>query len=80
MGIDKHYQEMIDEILNGASDREQLNIIHKLVVGLKEWNKNCDMYCEKLYYKELSQIEKKIIKITNKKNRYISIFLILKLY
>ena len=56
MGIDKHYQEMIDEILNGASDREQLNIIHKLVVGLKEWNKNCDMYCEKLYYKELSQI------------------------
>lgn len=70
MGIDKYYQEMIDEILNGASDREQLNIIHKLVVGLKEWNKNCDMYCEKLYYKELSQIEKKIIKIKEKEDLY----------
>ena len=32
MGIDKHYQEMIDEILNGASDREQLNIIQKIVI------------------------------------------------
>lgn len=70
MGIDKYYQKMIDEILNGASDREQLEIILKLVSGLKEWNKNCDMYCEKLYYKELSQIEKKIIKMKEKEDLY----------
>ena len=43
MEVDKYYQDMIDNILNGASDREQLEIILKLVSGLKEWNKNCDM-------------------------------------
>ena len=70
MEIDKYYQEMIDEILNGASDREQLNIIHKLVVGLKEWNKNCEMYCEELYYDGLSQIERKIIEMQKKEDIY----------
>lgn len=70
MEVDKYYQDMIDNILNGTSDREQLEIILKLVSGLKEWNKNCDMYCKKLYYKELSQIEKKIIKIKEKEDLY----------
>ena len=29
MELDKYYQDMIDNILNGASDREQLEIILK---------------------------------------------------
>lgn len=29
MEVDKYYQDMIDDILNGASDREQLEIILK---------------------------------------------------
>ena len=70
MRIEKHYQEIINEILNNTSDREQLNIIHQLVKGLKEWNKNCDSYCEKLYFKELSRIEKKIMKIKEKEDLY----------
>ena len=44
MEVDKYYQDMIDNILNGASDREQLEIILKLVEGLKGWNDKGDDY------------------------------------
>ena len=60
MELDKYYQDMIDNILNGASDREQLEIILKLVSGLKEWNMNCGGYCELLYYKGFNEIQHKI--------------------
>ena len=60
MAVDKYYQEMIDNILNGASDREQLEIILELVKGLKGWNDKGNDYLINLYYYNLEQIEKKI--------------------
>ena len=70
--VDKYYQNMIDEILNGASDREQLEIILKLVVGLKEWNTNGNAvdYVIGLYYEGLSQIETEIKEIMRKEDEY----------
>ena len=70
MGIDKHYQEMIDNILNGASDREQLEIILKLVEGLKGWNDKGDDYLTNLYYYNLEQIEQKIKVVLEKEDYY----------
>lgn len=69
--IDEYYQDMIDNILNGASDREQLEIIYKLVVGLKEWNNKGNDYLTDLYYYKLDEIEK-IIKETLGKDDYYS--------
>ena len=73
MELDKYYQDMIDNILNGASDREQLEIILKLVSGLKEWNMNCGSYCELLYYKGFNEIQHKIMAIRYKEDYYNSL-------
>ena len=74
MELDKYYQDMIDNILNGASDREQLEIILKLVSGLKEWNMNCGGYCELLYYKGFNEIQHKIMAIRYKEDYYNSLY------
>ena len=70
MGIDEYYQDMIDNILNGASDREQLEIILKLVEGLKGWNDKGDDYLTDLYYYNLEQIEQKIKVVLEKEDCY----------
>ena len=70
MEVDKYYQDMIDNILNGASDREQLEIILKLVEGLKGWNDKGDDYLTNLYYYNLEQIEQKIKVVLEKEDCY----------
>ena len=72
MEVDKYYQDMIDNILNGASDREQLEIILKLVEGLKGWNDKGDDYLTNLYYYNLEQIEQKIKVVLEKEDCYSS--------
>ena len=73
MEVDKYYQDMIDNILNGASDREQLEIILKLVEGLKGWNDKGDDYWTNLYYYNLEQIEQKIKVVLEKEDYYNSL-------
>ena len=68
MEVDKYYQDMIDNILNSASDREQLEIILKLVEGLKCWNNKGDDYLTNLYYYNLEQIEQKIKVVLEKED------------
>lgn len=70
MEVDKYYQDMIDNILNGTSDREQLEIILKLVEGLKGWNDKGDDYLTNLYYYNLEQIEQKIKVVLEKEDYY----------
>ena len=70
MEVDKYYQDMINNILNGASDREQLEIILKLVEGLKCWNDKGDDYLTNLYYYNLEQIEQKIKVVLEKEDCY----------
>lgn len=72
MEVDKYYQDMIDDILNGAGDREQLEIILKLVEGLKGWNDKGDDYLTNLYYYNLEQIEQKIKVVLEKEDCYSS--------
>lgn len=72
MEVDKYYQDMIDNILNGASDREQLEIILKLVEGLKGWNDKGNDYLTNLYYYNLEQIEQKIKVVLEKEDCYSS--------
>ena len=72
MKVDKYYQDMIDNILNGASDREQLEIILELVKGLKGWNDKGDDYLTNLYYYNLEQIEQKIKVVLEKEDCYSS--------
>lgn len=72
MEVDKYYQDMIDNILNGASDREQLEIILELVKGLKGWNDKGNDYLTNLYYYNLEQIEQKIKVVLDKEDCYSS--------
>lgn len=72
MKVDLYYQSMIDDILNGASDREQLEIILELVKGLKGWNDKGDDYLTNLYYYNLEQIEQKIKVVLEKEDCYSS--------
>jgi hypothetical protein len=72
MKVDKYYQDMIDDILNGASDREQLEIILELVKGLKGWNDKGNDYLTNLYYYNLEQIEQKIKVVLEKEDCYSS--------
>lgn len=68
--VDKYYEKMIYDITNGASDREQLEIILELVKGLKGWNDIGDDYLTSLYYYNLDEIENKIQDILNKESDY----------
>lgn len=70
MRLDKYYRDLIDQITNSASDREQLYIIENLVLSLRDWQ---DVYMEEgsveeLYYNNLNKILD-IIKETLEKER-----------
>jgi len=70
MRLDKYYKDLIDQITNSASDREQLYIIEALVLSLRDWQ---DVYMEEgsveeLYYNNLNKILD-IIKETLEKER-----------
>ena len=68
--VDKYYEKMIYSITNGASDREQLEIILKLVKGLKSWNFYGKDYLTQLYYFGLDEVENKIKDILDKEDNY----------
>lgn len=73
MRLDKYYKDLIDQITNSASDREQLYIIECLTLSLRDWQ---DVYMEEgsveeLYYNNLNKILD-IIKETLEKEREIN--------
>ena len=55
--MDKHYQQIIEDITGSASDREQLKIIASLVLSLRDWQ---DPYeegsIEEIYYQNMDRI------------------------
>lgn len=55
--MDKHYQQIIEDITGSASDREQLKIIESLVLSLRDWQ---DPYeegsVEEIYYQNMDRI------------------------
>ena len=67
--MDNYYESMIQDIINNASDREQLIIISRLVSALKEWQLPAKKGgVEELYYENLSEIQS-IIDDTLEKER-----------
>ena len=67
--IDIHYQKMIDDINESASDREQLLIIRELVKNLQKWNSSTsEDSVEKLYYNNMDEILKIIGYTLNKED------------
>lgn len=58
MRLDKYYKDLIDQITNSASDREQLYIIECLTLSLRDWQSlyEPEGSVEDLYYKNLNKI------------------------
>ena len=67
--LDKFYEDMIAEISNGASDREQLIIIARLVDNLRAWQLPCMKDTpEELYAINLAKIRTIIDETLNKED------------
>lgn len=57
MTLDKYYKDLIDQITNAASDREQLYIIECLTLSLCDWQYPYEPgSVQELYYKNLNKI------------------------
>ena len=58
MRLDKYYKDLIDQITNSASDREQLYIIECLTLSLRDWQSlyEPEGSVEELYYNNLNKI------------------------
>ena len=55
--IDKHYQQIIEDITGSASDREQLKIIESLVLSLRDWQEPYEEgSVEEVYYQNMDRI------------------------
>lgn len=74
MKLDKYYKDLIDQITNEASDREQLYIIECLVRSLRDWQPPIESFkfkpgsVEELYYNNLNKILDIIKKTLEKEN------------
>ena len=73
MRLDKYYKDLIDQITNSASDREQLYIIECLALSLRDWQSlyEPEGSVEELYYNNLNKILD-IIKETLEKEKEIN--------
>lgn len=73
MRLDKYYKDLIDQITNSASDREQLYIIECLTLSLRDWQSlyEPEGSVEELYYNNLNKILD-IIKETLEKEKEIN--------
>ena len=57
MRLDKYYKDLIDQITNAASDREQLYIIECLALSLCDWQYPYEPgSVQELYYNNLNKI------------------------
>lgn len=57
MRLDKYYKDLIDQITNTASDREQLFIIECLALSLCDWQYPYEQgSVQELYYNNLNKI------------------------
>lgn len=55
--MDKHYQQIIEDITGSASDREQLQIIESLVLSLRDWQEPYEEgSIEEIYYQNMDRI------------------------
>ena len=55
--MDKHYQQIIENITGSASDREQLKIIESLVLSLRDWQEPYEEgSVEEIYYQNMDRI------------------------
>lgn len=55
--MDKHYQQIIEDITSSASDREQLKIIESLVLSLRDWQEPYEEgSVEEIYYQNMDRI------------------------
>jgi hypothetical protein len=55
--MDKHYQQIIEDITGSASDREQLKIIEALVLSLRDWQEPYEEgSVEEIYYQNMDRI------------------------
>lgn len=70
MRLDKYYKDLIDQITNSASDREQLYIIEDLVLALRDWQGIFieEGSVEELYYNNLNKILDIIKETLNKED------------
>jgi hypothetical protein len=73
MILDKYYKDLIDQITNATSDREQLFIIECLTLSLRDWQSPyfSEGSVEELYYNNLNKILD-IIKETLEKEKEIN--------
>lgn len=72
MRLDKYYKDLIDQITNSASDREQLYIIEDLALSLCDWQYPYEPgSVQELYYNNLNKILD-IIKETFEKEKEIN--------
>lgn len=55
--MDKHYQQIIEDITGSASDRKQLKIIESLVLSLRDWQEPYEEgSIEEIYYQNMDRI------------------------